>query len=222
MIKHLTWQDFFKSQESLEYFSSLIEKVNLGYQNNILFPLKENLFKAFKLCSFNQLKVVILGQDPYHDENQANGLAFSVNNIVKTPPSLRNIFLEIYKEYGKDRNALSNGNDLSDWAKQGVLLANTFLTVKKHQPESCKDWGWNIFTKNLINFINDNKQNVVFVALGKHSESVFSSLNLKNGNILLKTSHPSPFSAHRGFLGSNIFKKINEYLQQTNQSQIDW
>ena len=213
-----TWDKFFQQEETQEYYINLMKKVNEMYDKDMLFPLKQDLFNAFKYCDFNDLKVVIIGQDPYHNENQSIGLPFSVRPGIKVPPSLKNIFKEIEYEYGYKRT----NTDLSDWCKQGVMLINTTLTVIKHQPLSCKNWGWEIFTKHLFEYINDNCSNVCFVCWGNHALSVINQLHLKNNNVIISTTHPSPLSASRGFLKSNVFKKINEFLAEHNKKVINW
>lgn len=221
-MKKITWNDFFTNEFQAEYFINLQAKVDLAYQNNQLFPDKSNLYRAFELCSLETLKVVILGQDPYHNEGQANGLAFSVNKGVKLPPSLRNIFLEIKNEFNVDHSQDEGYSELLSWTQQGVLLLNDALTVKKHEANSCADWGWKNFSQHALEFINEHKQNVVFVGFGTHGKKTLEKLHLKNNNIVLTAVHPSPLSAYRGFFNSQIFKKINDYLTATHQKEINW
>lgn len=181
------------------------------------YPKKEDIFKAFNLCSFDDVKVVILGQDPYHGENEANGLAFSLHDNVRITPSLRNIFKELYTDIG----VLHSSNDLSGWAKQGVLLMNCILTVKKDAPLSHKNIGWEKITDHVISEINKKKDNVVFILLGKNAWEKEKLIDLDK-NYIVKAFHPSPLSASRGFFGSKIFSKTNEILKKNNQSIIDW
>lgn len=213
------WLDFFSSEQTKPYFQSLIKVVNDNYISDNLFPEKENLFRALELTDPQNIAVIIIGQDPYHNYYQADGLAFSSKNCKKTPQSLLNIFKEIELEFGYKRTT----SDLSDWAKQNVLLINTILTVMKHQPLSCKNWGWEKFVFNLIKYILDNNKNVVIICLGRYSQNFVSPLaQSNNGHLFLNSGHPSPLSAYKDFFGSNIFKKTNDYLKQNNKNEIKW
>lgn len=209
------WDIVLKDIFSSDYFNSLMFKVNCEYDSKIIYPNREDLFNAFKLCCFSNLKVVIVGQDPYHGEGEANGLAFSVRDGVKLPPSLRNIFKELYSDLG----ILRECGDLSSWARQGVLLLNSTLTVVKDKPNSHKDIGWQVFTDDVIKYIDCNKSNVVFVLWGNFARNK-SSL-IKN-NFIIESTHPSPFSARGGFFGSRPFSKVNNYLKDNNTSEIKW
>lgn len=214
-----SWKEFFNIETKKPYYQSLMAQVDWMYQLNELFPAQKDLFRAFCLCDYNDLKVVILGQDPYHNENQANGLAFSVNKGILLPPSLKNIFLEIQNEYGY----LRSDPDLSDWAQQGVLLLNTTLTVVKHQPLSCQNWGWETFTQDLLMYLNQHKSGIIYVCWGNHAYNTLKKAGIdESRNTILYTSHPSPLSAHRGFLGSDIFKKINDALIMQDKKTINW
>ena len=213
-----SWQSFFDEEIHQEYYINLMSKVNDYYEKDMLFPAKQDLFNAFNYCDFKNLKVVIIGQDPYHNDNQSMGLPFSVRPGIKTPPSLKNIFKEIQNEYGYTRT----NTNLSDWCEQGVLLINTTLTVIKHQPLSCKNWGWEIFTKHLFEYINNHCSNICFVCWGNHALSVMKSIQLKNNNVIISTAHPSPLSASRGFLNSNVFRNINDFLALHNKKIINW
>lgn len=201
------WQEILKEEIKKEYFLNLMSFINKEYKDKIIFPNYENIFRAFKLTPYNSVKVVILGQDPYHGENEADGLAFSVPTGVKTPPSLRNILKEI-----SDKRSNTN---LEDWAKQGVFLLNTVLTVEKDKPLSHNNMGWEIFTDSVISSLN-KKEKVIFVLLGKNAQAKRNLID--NKHIILMTSHPSPLSAYRGFNGSDIFSKINENLKEP----INW
>lgn len=204
------WDIVLKEELKKDYFKKLMEKIKALYQTKTIYPEYTNIFKAFKETSYANVRVVILGQDPYHGEGEANGLAFSVPNNTKTPPSLKNIIKEINEE-GKIRR----NNDLTDLAQQGVFLLNTVLTVEKDKPLSHKKIGWEIFTDNVIKKLNE-KEKVIFVLLGKESQKKKILINKKH--IIIETSHPSPLSVYRGFSGSKIFNKINDNLEQ----KINW
>lgn len=193
-----------------------MDKVNNAYSENEVFPSKGNIFNAFDLTKLENVKVVILGQDPYHGINQAMGLAFSVPSEEKIPPSLVNIFKEINKDYDCK---FVNG-DLTKWAMQGVLLLNTTLTVNSAQPNSHKDYGWTTFTDNAISFVSDNTENVVFMLWGNHAKSKKNLIDEKH--LVLESSHPSPLGAYRGFNGCRHFSKANDYLRSCGKTQIDW
>lgn len=207
------WLPLLKNEFSKPYFIALQKQLN----QQVFFPAKEDLFKAFALCSFATCKVVILGQDPYHDEGQAHGLAFSVPNTIKTPPSLQNIFKELNKEYQQVRSH----NDLSDWAQQGVLLLNTHLSVSPHQALSHKDLGWELFTDQVIQALSANKEHLVFLLWGKSAQAKAKFIDAQK-HLIIKTAHPSPLSAYRGFLGSNQFKMTNLQLTQYHLPNINW
>ena len=190
---------------------------NSEYSRNICFPPKKQIFRALELTPFDEVKVVILGQDPYHNDFQANGLCFSVSDMVPAPPSLKNI----YKELESDLNIKKNTNDLASWALQGVLLLNTTLTVKAHEANSHKDLGWEQFTDFIIKEISTHKENIVFVLWGAYAQKK-SQLIDSQKHLIIKTAHPSPLSAHRGFLGSKPFSKINNYLSKHQKAIINW
>ncbi|VEU59231.1 uracil-DNA glycosylase [Mesomycoplasma neurolyticum] len=208
---------FLKNEFQQEYFINLKKFLNNEYKNKIIFPQKKDIFNFLKLTDFNSLKVVIIGQDPYHGENEAHGLAFSTLNR-KLPPSLKNIYLEIQKDYP---NFNKINGDLSSWAKQGVLLLNRILTVQKDKPMSHADIGWENFSFNLLSFINNNYNNVIFLLLGKKAQEIQKKLIL-NKQIVINLSHPSPFSYSLSFKNSRIFKKINQTLKKMNKNEIIW
>ena len=199
-------------------FESLTDNIKKEYRNHIVYPKGNEIFNAFNLCAFDNLKVVIIGQDPYHGEGQANGLSFSVNKNIKIPPSLNNIFIELKNNYPNYR--YSNG-DLSRWAKQGVLLLNSILTVRKSQPGSHRKIGWERFTDYVIKTISSKKKNIVFILWGRFAKSKVDIID-KREHLILKSSHPSPFSAHKGFFNNNHFIKTNEYLKLNNIKTIKW
>tara|TARA_B100001287_G_scaffold138591_1_gene116713 strand:+ start:1613 stop:2275 length:663 start_codon:yes stop_codon:yes gene_type:complete len=199
-------------------FKSLTDNIKKEYRNHIIYPKGNEIFNAFNLCPFDNLKVVIIGQDPYHGEGQANGLSFSVNKNIKIPPSLNNIFIELKNNYPNYR--YSNG-DLSRWAKQGVLLLNSILTVRKSQPGSHRKIGWERFTDYVIKTISSQKKNIVFILWGSFAKSKADIID-KREHLILESSHPSPFSAHKGFFNNNHFIKVNEYLNDNNIKTIEW
>lgn len=192
--------------------------LNNEYQQKECFPLKKLVFRAFELTPPDKIKVVILGQDPYHQPGQANGLAFSVNPGVRLPMSLVNIFTELKSNYGYPIN--ENG-DLTKWAKQGVFLLNTILTVRRNQPLSHRNQGWETFTDHVLAYLNQLSQPIVYVLWGKEAQSKSALLNNTRHQILT-SSHPSPYSAHYGFFGSQPFAKINATLVSYNLTPIAW
>lgn len=214
------WLSIFKMDKS----NILLQKIYKHYQfeqslNREIFPEESLIFNAFNLCSFENTKVVILGQDPYHGKGEANGLAFSVNEGIKIPPSLRNIFKELKNEYPNFN--IKRSTDLSDWAQQGVLLINSVLTVEEDKPASHKHYDWELFTNFIISIISKEKKNLVFILLGKYAQNKINLIDSQK-HIVLKAAHPSPFSANRGFLGSNIFKDSNQSLEKLKYAPIYW
>lgn len=207
------WFDFIKSENEKSYFKQINEVL---INKDDYFPKYEDIYNAFKLTPYENIKVVIIGQDPYHNDNQAHGLAFSVLNN-KPPKSLQNIF----KELKDDLNITRNNTNLTDWAEQGVFLINSTLTVKKHQPNSHKNIGWNIFTDNVIKEIEKNNNTIVYILLGAFAISKKNLITNKNHHII-ETSHPSFFSCNKGFFGSKIFSKTNNILLNHNISPIIW
>lgn len=199
-----------------EYFLKL--KKFLDNLKEETYPKKENIFKVFDLCHLNDIKVVILGQDPYHQPNQANGLAFSVNKNINHPRSLRNIFKEISRDC---KCKYPSSGDLTPLAKQGVFLLNTILTVTKNNPSSHKNKGWETFTDRVIEYIDKKRTNIVFMLWGNYAQSK-EYLISKNKHLILKSSHPSPFSARLSFNGCSHFSKANNYLIEKGQAPINW
>ena len=212
-----TWKDILAPVYQTKEYQNLWSKVNLKYQEKQCFPPKELIFRAFDLTSFEDVKVVILGQDPYHGDLQANGLSFSVSDHVKTPPSLQNI----YKELESDLGIQKHTNELDSWAQQGVLMLNATLTVSAHEPNSHKDIGWEFFTDFVISEISKQKENVIFVLWGAFAQKKEILIDI-NKHYVIKSPHPSPFSARKGFFGSKPFSKINDYLEQNNKKVIQW
>lgn len=183
-----------------------------------IYPPKELIFRALELTPFENIKVVILGQDPYHGEGEANGLAFSVNKGVKLPPSLRNIYEELKSDMGIK---IPNHGDLTSWAKQGVLLLNSVLTVEKDKPASHRNIGWEEYTDSIIKKISDKKENIVFILWGKYAQSKKDFIDERK-YLVISSPHPSPFSANKGFFGSKPFSKTNTYLKSKGKKEIDW
>lgn len=212
------WEEIIKKDYIIENkINEIVNTLMDNYAKSTIYPSINDVFRALNLTSFKNLKVVIIGQDPYHGEGEANGLAFSLNDDVKITPSLRNIFKELDSDLGIKRI----NKDLSGWAKQGVLLLNNILTVEKDKPLSHKDLGWQEITDYIIKYISDNKENVVFILWGNESQKK-SDLIDKNKHYIIRSAHPSPLSASRGFFGSKPFSKTNNYLKKNNQSIIDW
>ena len=217
---HPSWQTILSEEIQKPYFQDLMKAVDQEYQNHTCFPPKELIFAAFDQCSFDDLKVVIIGQDPYHGINEANGLCFSVNDGVKIPPSLRNIF----KELNDDRETVflpSSGN-LEHWAKQGVLLLNASLSVRMDNPNSHKHLKWNLFTDGVIQKISEEKQNVVFLLWGSFAQKKGSKID-RSKHLVLESGHPSPMSANQGkWFGNKHFSQTNAYLKFNGKVEIDW
>ena len=218
---HASWKEALESEFQLPYFLQLTEQVRLAYieHKGSVFPKGSQIFRAFDLCPFNELKVVILGQDPYPTKGHAHGLCFSVEPDVKPfPKSLLNIFKEIQLDLGIPMP--DNGN-LARWAEQGVLLLNSSLTVEEGKPDSHKGYGWEKFTDAVIRSINEQKTGVVFILWGAKAISKESFID-PSKHLILKSVHPSPLSAHRGFFGCKHFSKTNEFLRMMEQSEIQW
>ncbi len=213
----MTWQQLLQQISTTKDSIDLMAKVETAYQEGVCYPKKENIFRALDLCPFQELKVVILGQDPYHGANQADGLCFSVPNGVKTPPSLRNIFGEIYQDLAQTRL----NTDLSDWAKQGVLLLNSILTVEANLAASHQKMGWENITNQIIQSIYNEKTFVVFVLWGAFAQKKIEWIDTKK-HLVLQSAHPSPLSAYRGFFGSKVFSTINRHLSENNLQSIHW
>ena len=211
------WDVVLEKEMKKDYFRDLGKFVKTEYSTKTIYPEYKNIFNALKITDYNDVKVVILGQDPYHGENEAHGLSFSVREGVKRPPSLHNIF----KELKEDLGIIRENNDLSDWAEQGVLLLNSVLTVQKDTPLSHRGHGWEIFTDNVIRYLNARKTPIVFVLWGRYARSKKELIQNPIHHII-ESAHPSPLSASRGFFGSKPFSKINTYLKEDGQSEIKW
>jgi uracil-DNA glycosylase len=213
-----TWKERLNSEFEKPYFKDLISFVKQEYSSGIVFPPGSQIFNAFENCSFNDTKVVIIGQDPYHGPRQANGLSFSVNDGIAIPPSLRNIFKEIQAETGQ---AIPTSGNLERWAKQGVLLLNATLTVRANQAGSHQKKGWEKFTDAVIKVISDEKESVVFMLWGAYAQKKGEIID-SSRHLVLQSAHPSPFAADRGFFGNNHFIKANEYLASRGLAPIQW
>lgn len=214
----ITWSPVFQEFWQSTQGQNLWYKVDQAYQYTQVFPPKEDIFRAFDLTAFDQVKVVILGQDPYHGLGQANGLAFSVCQDIPIPPSLKNIYKELERDL---KIPVPNHGDLQSWAQQGVLLLNTSLTVEAGKAHSHKHFHWENFTKAIITELSQKKKHLVFILWGNHAQS-FKGLIDHQRHAVIESAHPSPLSAHRGFLGSRPFSKTNTYLQLQGISPIDW
>ncbi len=217
---HPSWQKLLNSEFEKPYFKRIANTLLSDTENGkIIYPNENQIFEAFNLTPFHEIKVVILGQDPYHGEGEANGLCFSVNEGVKIPPSLRNIFKELSTDISGFEKPI-HGN-LQNWSKQGVLLINTSLTVIKDQANSHSKIGWQQFTNKIIESISNQNEKIVFILWGKNAHDKMEFIN-PNKHFIIKTVHPSPLSASRGFFGSKPFSKTNEFLLANNKTSIEW
>ena len=215
-----SWQNVLKTEMQKEYFDYLLEDVQYEYDHFTCYPPENQIFAAFDKCLFDDLKVVIIGQDPYHGAGEANGLCFSVNNDAKIPPSLRNIFREVNDDL--QNVLLPTSGNLERWANQGVLLLNTTLTVRENYPNSHKHLKWTLFTDNVISKISSKKQNVVFLLWGAFAQKKEILID-SSKHLILTSGHPSPMSANQGkWFGNKHFSKTNEYLKSNNLSEIIW
>ena len=213
-----SWKEHLKDEFEKEYFKELVAFVKQEYSSYKVFPKGKHIFRSFDHCGFDELKVVIIGQDPYHGDGQANGLCFSVNDGIKMPPSLINIFKEIRDDLGKD---FPDTGNLERWADQGVLLLNATLTVRAHSPGSHQNKGWEQFTDAVIKTISEQKEGIVFLLWGAYAQRKGEVIDPSRHKIL-SSAHPSPFAANRGFFGNKHFSKTNTYLQQKGLTPINW
>ena len=214
----MNFKELFLEEEQKEYYIKLMEFIDNEYNNKIIYPPREMIFNAFKYKDINEIKVVILGQDPYPSPNHAHGLCFSVQHGISEPKSLINIYKELYNDLLI--NPPMDGN-LEGWAKQGVFLLNTILTVEKGKPLSHKNKGWETFTTRVIQEINNDNNPKVFVLWGKEAQKL-KSLITNERHLIIESNHPSPLSAYLGFFGSKPFSKINDFLIKNNLEPIDW
>lgn len=213
-----SWKNVLKDEFKKPYFDKLRDFVKSEYMTTIIYPEPKNIFRAFDMCPFNTVKVVILGQDPYHGRGQANGLSFAVHEDIVIPPSLQNIFKEIKNDIGCD--PLQSG-DLSRWAKQGVLLLNATLTVRGGTPGSHQNKGWEEFTDSAIKALSEKRDHLVFILWGNYARKKGEHID-RSKHFVIESPHPSPFSAHSGFFGSRPFSATNNYLKSQGLSEIDW
>lgn len=214
----MDWKTIIAKEQEKEYYKKLKKTIDQKYENSIVYPPKDKIFNAFSLCKYEDLKVVILGQDPYHNPNQAQGLAFSTPKEIQNPPSMQNILKEIQSDIGL---STCNDGDLTPWAQQGILLINTILTVEHNQPKSHHKLGWEIFTDNIIKHISDHKKGIIFLLWGSPAIAKTKLID-KNKHHILTAPHPSPLSAYRGFFGCKHFSHTNEILKKMGQKPIKW
>lgn len=212
------WKEILAPEFEKPYFEQLTGFVRAEYASRRIFPQGRNIFRAFDKCPFDRLKVVIIGQDPYHGEGQANGLCFSVNDGVQFPPSLQNIFQEVHDDVGAP---IPESGNLDRWAEQGVLLLNAVLTVRAHEAASHAGRGWETFTDAVVRAIAERKSGIVYMLWGNYAQCK-GAIADPSRNLILKAVHPSPLSAYRGFLGSHHFSQANEYLIKTGREPIRW
>ena len=215
----VSWKEALKAEFPQEYFKNLRKFVKDEYGHAIIYPAPRNIFRAFELTPFDKVEVVILGQDPYHNQNQANGLCFAVSPGVQLPPSLQNIFKELEVDLGQP--VKNRGGDLERWAKQGVLLLNATLTVEAHKAGSHQGKGWEEFTDAVIRKLSEGKENLVFILWGNYAKQKGAHID-RTKHLVIESAHPSPFSAYNGFFGSKPFSKTNEYLVEHDKNPIDW
>jgi uracil-DNA glycosylase len=213
-----SWKTHLEPEFKKDYFVKLVEFIKEEYKNQTIYPVGTYIFKALDETPFDKVKVVILGQDPYHTPGVANGLAFSANEGQRIPPSLLNIYKEIKNEFGKE---IPLSPDLTRWSKQGVLLLNATLTVRKGVAGSHQNKGWELFTDAIVKTLSDQRENLVFMLWGAYAQKKGLVID-KSKHLVLQSAHPSPFSADRGFFGNNHFRLANEYLNEHGQKQIEW
>lgn len=214
-----SWKTILEEEFGKDYFKTVAEFVRGEYQHTIVYPPPKNIFRAFDLCPFDEVEVVILGQDPYHGRGQANGLCFAVGDGILLPPSLQNIFKEIENDLGEPLK--NRTGDLERWAKQGVLLLNATLTVRAHKAGSHQGQGWEQFTDAAIRALSEKRENLVFILWGNYAKAKGAHID-RTKHLIIESAHPSPFSAYSGFFGSKPFSKTNDYLKAHNKKPIDW
>ncbi len=214
---HESWKPILKSEFDQPYFKELSKFLTDAYEHKTIYPPKQQVFSAFT-TDLNDIKVVIIGQDPYHGPRQANGLAFSVHTGVQIPPSLVNIFKEVHDDVGAP---IPNNGDLTRWAKQGVMLLNNTLTVEAHLAGSHRGKGWEIFTQHIIEYLNENRPHLVFILWGRDARSKKAMID-QSKHYIIESAHPSPLSAYNGFFGSKPFSKCNNQLKKWGFTPIKW
>ena len=212
------WDQVLNEEISKEYFQELLEYIKSEYKTKTIYPAQNEIFNAFRYTNFDDVKVVILGQDPYHEPHQAEGLSFSVSNDVLKPPSLQNIFKELESDL---KIPFPEHNSRRPWAREGVLLLNAILTVEEHKPASHSKRGWEIFTDNVIKILNEKDEPIVFILWGNFARSK-KDLITNPKHFIIESAHPSPLSASRGFFGSKPFSKTNNFLKKNNIKEINW
>jgi uracil-DNA glycosylase len=212
------WDQILSEEYKKEYFINLLKKLQIEYRTKTIYPPKNEVFKALRLTDYDDIKVVIIGQDPYHEEGQAHGLSFSVQPGIAIPPSLQNIYKELHDDLGL---YIPNNGYLVKWAKQGVLLLNNVLTVRAGLANSHKDCGWELFTDSVVKKLNERESPVIFIFWGSCAKAKESLVDSKK-HYILKAVHPSPLSAYRGFFGCKHFSKTNEILKKLGKEPIDW
>ncbi len=214
-----SWREKLANEFDQPYFKELTDFIKKEYKDEVVYPAPKYIFRAFDLCPFEKVKVVILGQDPYHGDKQANGLCFAVDESTKLPPSLQNIFKEIESDIGKP--VINKTGDLSRWATQGVLLLNATLTVRAHLAGSHQGRGWEQFTDAAIKALSEGREHLVFILWGNYAKAKGAHID-RTKHLVLESPHPSPFSAYSGFFGSKPFTKANKYLLSHNKTTINW
>lgn len=212
------WSEILKNELTEAYFIELVEKLEAEYAAQTIYPASSELFTAFNLTSYEETCVVVIGQDPYHQVNQAHGLAFSVKEGEALPPSLRNIYQELHDDLAVP---ISTNGNLSKWAEQGVLLLNAVLTVRENQANSHQELGWELFTDRIIAALNQHNKPIIFLLWGRKAEAKAKQITAKH-HYILRAAHPSPLSAYRGFFGSRHFSQTNELLRKLGRREIDW
>lgn len=217
-LKDPAWLEVLEEEFNQPYFKKMEEELSLAYKEDTVYPKKEEIFTALNLTPFNKVKVVIIGQDPYHGPNQAHGLSFSVKHGVKTPPSLVNIYKELESDLGI---AIPKDGNLEAWANQGVLMLNNQLTVIAGKPMSHKNIGWDKFTSKIIELLNEKRENLVFILWGAPAQKKAKAVDLKRHHII-HSVHPSPLSVYRGFYGSKPFSKANSFLESHSIKPVNW
>ncbi len=218
IIHEPSWQSILTTEFQQPYFQALWKFVVQAYQTRTCYPKAEHIFSSFEKCPWNEVKVVIIGQDPYHGPGQADGLSFSVPAGIKIPPSLRNIFKEIQRDL---EIPIPKDGNLDRWARQGVLLLNATLTVEAHRAGSHQKKGWETFTDYVIQYLNDNKSHIAFLLWGNYAQKKGTIIDAQK-HMILRSVHPSPLSAHQGFIGNSHFSQVNQYLQFHGQKTIHW
>ncbi len=213
----MDWYTFINKETQQDYYKKLEDFINNEAKSHVIFPERTNMFNCFKYAEPKDIRVVIVGQDPYYTPGYANGLAFAVNQGVQLPKSLINIFKELEDDLGIHKT----NSDLKDWAKQGVLLLNRVMTVNKDQPNSHKNKGWEIFTTKVIKFLNNDFDNIVFILWGNNAQELIPYID-PSRHLIIKSSHPSPLGYYKSFKGSKPFSKTNNYLKSHNKKKINW